>query len=78
MLKKEKLDEILANIADDKKYDFIAEFRGAESKEAKKEVLEKFGIVITEQEAKELMKDASELSDEELDNTSGGGCCSCC
>ena len=77
MIKKEKLDEILAKIADDKKYDFIAEFRGAESKEAKKEVLEKFGIVITEQEAKELMKDANELSDEELD-TSHGGCSSCC
>lgn len=77
MIKKDKLDEILAKIPEEKKSEFIAKFRGAESKEAKKEVLEKFGIVLTEQDVKELVVDANELSDEELD-TSHGGCNSCC
>ena len=77
MIKKEKLDEILAKIPDEKKDEFIVAFRGAETKEAKKEVLEKFGIVFTEEEVKELMRGVSELEDEDLDRTSGG-CFSCC
>ena len=70
MLKKEKLDELFTTIPEEKKDEFIVEFRGAETKEAKKEVLEKYGLILTEEDESVLF--SNELEDEELDQASGG------
>ena len=78
MNRKEKMDYILAQVPEEKKEEFVAELRGAETKADKKAVLEKYGIVITKEDVKEITKDVNELSEDEMDIASGGGCCLGC
>ncbi len=75
MNRREKMNDILKKVSEERKDELIKEYREAETKEAKKKVLEKFGIVITEEEANEFLTEANELSDDEMDKI-GGGCCS--
>lgn len=70
MTRREKLDEILAKVPDEKKDEFIVAFRSADSQDERMDVLEKYGIVLTQEDLKQLLSD--ELDDSELDDVSGG------
>ncbi len=77
MTRKEIMDLLLSKVPEEKKDAFVAEIRGAGTKEERNEVLKKYGAVLTAEEAAAVQKDANELQDEELDLTSGGCTCAC-
>lgn len=76
MTRKEKVDLILSKIPEDRKESFISEIREAGNKKERVEIIKKYGASFSEEE-KAALKDAgsSEVSDEELDQASGG--CNC-
>ena len=79
MTRKEKVDLLLSKVAEDRKEDFIADFRKAGSKEERKAVLKKYGASLTKEEAEAFCKNTgNSIPDEELDNAAGGCCSSSC
>ena len=50
MTKKEKMNLLLAKVPEERKADFVAELRGAKSREARVELLKKYGITLSEEE----------------------------
>ena len=82
MTKKEKMDLILTKVAESDKDSFIAEFQQIKSGKDVSNLFKKYHIALTADEKKDLKKAASfEVSDEELDQVSGGSglycCCQC-
>lgn len=78
MTKKEKVNLILSKIDADKKEAFISEMREAKTKEERTEIIKKFGIQLTGEEIESIKNKAgNEVSDEELDQASGGCNCAC-
>ena len=77
MTRKERIELLISKVSADQKEAFIEELRGAKTKEERLEVAKKFNATLTEEEAKEFMKEtANEVSDEDLD-TAAGGCSPC-
>ena len=74
MNRKEKVDLVLEKVPEEKRDEFVVELRAAETKEARKEVLKKYGAKLTEEEIEIFNAPSNELSDEELDQASGGCC----
>ena len=77
MTKKEKMELLLAKVAEEQKAAFVAELREAKTKEARQELLRKYNISLSEEEKEAMKTDTNEVSDEELD-VAAGGCCSSC
>ena len=76
MTRKEKMELLLAKVSEEQKAAFVAELRKADTKEARKELFQKYGVTLSDEEKAAINADPSnELSDEELDKASGG-CCS--
>ena len=77
MTKKEKMELLLAKVPEEQKEAFVALLRKADTREARSELFQKYGVTLSEAE-KAAIKEApsNELSDEELDKAAGG-CCSC-
>ena len=77
MTRKERIELLISKVSADHKEAFIEELRGAKTKEDRLEVAKKYNATLTEEEAKEFMKEtANEVSDEDLD-TAAGGCTMC-
>lgn len=79
MTRKEKMELLLAKVSEEQKAAFVAELRKADTKEARKELFQKYGVTLSEEE-KAAMKEApsNEVSDEELDMAAGGCCGASC
>lgn len=78
MTRKEKIDLLLSKVSEEKKGEFVAEFRKAVTKEARMETLKKYEIDLTEEEAAALFKKtAKELDVHELEQIAGGCTCFC-
>ena len=75
MTKKEKMELLLAKVAEEQKAAFVAELREAKSKDEWREVVKKYGIRLSEEEKEAF--NSNEVSDEDLDAASGGCCVSC-
>ena len=71
MSNKERIDYLLTKVSDDKKEAFVEDLNAAANLDACMDVLKKYGVCLTEEEMKSMSADR-ELSDEELDATSGG------
>lgn len=79
MTRKEKIDVLLSKISEDKKEAFVAELRAAKTKEERGEILKKYSVALTGEEAKAFKADTvNEISDAELDKAAGGCCHSDC
>ena len=79
MDKKERMDLILSKIpkAEDKK-SFLEEFRSNKTRENMKELLKKYGVVLSEEEINKLHESVPQkLSAEDLKNAAGGDRCDC-
>ena len=77
MIKKEAMDLVLSKVPEEKKEAFVAAIREAKNPEDRQEVLKKFDVTLTKDEAMALKKkNANEVSDDELDHAAGG-CCNC-
>lgn len=68
---KERIDFLLTKVSDDKKEAFVEDLKTATDPEVCMDVLKKYGVSLTEEEMKSLSANR-ELSDDELDATSGG------
>lgn len=78
MTRKDIADLVLAKVPEEKKEAFIAEYREAENKEARMAVVKKYGATLSKEQIEAIKKSGTnELSDEELDNASGGCNCMC-
>ena len=79
MAKKEMMDLFLSKIPEDeKKKAFLEELRSAKTKKEVKELLNKYGIAFSEEEAKMLRESVQKkISAEDLKNVSGGDLCEC-
>ncbi|MBR2854666.1 MAG: hypothetical protein IKE81_10110 [Clostridia bacterium] len=78
MTKKEAMDLVLSKVPEEKKEAFVAAIREAKNLKERQEVLKKLDVTLTKDEATALKKNnAIEVSDDELDLVSGGGCASC-
>ena len=77
MTKKEKMELLLAKVAEEQKAAFVAELREAKSKDEWREVVRKYGIRLSEEEKEAFNAQSNEVSDEDLDAASGGCCVSC-
>ena len=81
MTKKEALDILLLQVEEEKRADLIDKLSQAKTKEERLQVLEDEGISTTKESWEKAVKEATgetadfEISDEELDMASGGGCC---
>lgn len=75
MTRKEVGALVLSKVADDKKEEFIVAFRDASGQEEQVELLEKFGVNLTDEEMKAITSE--ELSEEDLDEAAGGCMCFC-
>ena len=75
MTKKEAMDLVLSKVPEEKKEAFVAAIREAKNLKERQEVLKKFDVTLTKDEAAALKKNkANEISDDEL-NEAAGGCC---
>ena len=74
MNRKEKVNLVLEKVPEEKRDEFVVELRAAETKEARSEVLKKYNAKLTEEEIAIFHETSNELSDEELDQASGGCC----
>lgn len=70
MTTKEKMDLLLARVPEEQKSAFVAELREARSTEEYLDVVKKYGIQLTDQELEALS--SAEVSDDDLDQASGG------
>ena len=80
MTRKEMMEQVLARVPEEQKEAFVAEIRGADTKEARAEVLRKYNITFTEEEKAAMKESSNAVSDEELDQAAGGCCngeCDC-
>ena len=75
MTKKEKMEFLLAKVAEEQKAAFVAELRESTTKEARQELLTKYNISLTDEEKEAMKAETNEVSDDELD-VAAGGCCS--
>ena len=64
MTKKEKMELLLAKVAEEQKDEW-------------REVVKKYGIRLSEEEKEAFNAQSNEVSDEDLDAASGGCCVSC-
>ena len=71
MSSKERIDYLLTKVSEDKREAFVEDFKAAANLDSSLAVLKKYGVSLTEEEMKKLTE-KRELSDEELDATSGG------
>ena len=71
MSNKERIDYLLTKVSEDKKEAFVEDLKAAANLDSSLAVLKKYGVSLTEEEMKKLTE-RRELSDEELDATSGG------
>ena len=79
MTRKEKMELLLAKVSEEQKAAFVAELRKADTKEARKELFQKYGVILSDEEKAAINADPSnELSDEELDKAAGGCCGASC
>lgn len=79
MTKKEAMDLVLSKVPEEKKESFVAAIREAKNPEDRQEVLKKFDVTLTKDEAMALKKkNANEVSDDELDHAAGGCCITAC
>ena len=77
MTKKEAMNLVLSKVPEEKKEAFVTAIREAKNPEDRQEVLKKFDVTLTKDEAMALKKkNANEVSDDELDHAAGG-CCNC-
>ncbi len=78
MTKKEVLDYLISKVAEDQKEAFVAELREAKTREDRMKVAEKYKVVLSEEDKKEIEANKNKLSDEQLDQAAGGcQACSC-
>ena len=77
MTKKEKMELLLSKVPEEQKAAFVAELREAKNMEAIEALVKKYGIRLTDKETEALKARSKELSDEELDQTAGGGGADC-
>ena len=76
MTRTEAIRQILSRVPEDRKEAFVTELRHAENRKERLEIMKKFSVTPTEEEAAALKKEAgSTVPDEELD-IAAGGCCS--
>ncbi len=88
MTKKEKMDLFLSKLPEEKREDFLKDIRSCKSKKETEELLEKYGLAISEEESKMLHDNMKkEISAEDMKNVAGGSCsclcycqceCGCC
>lgn len=71
MSSKERIDYLLTKVSEDKREAFVEDLKAAANLDSSLAVLKKYGVSLTEEEMKKLTE-KRELSDEELDATSGG------
>ena len=82
MTKKEKMDLLLTKVPESDRDAFIADMQQIKSKNDISELFDKYQIALTADEKKDLGKSVTfELSDEMLDQVTGGHnyycCCTC-
>lgn len=80
MNKKERMDLLLSKIPEtEKKKAFVEELRSSKAKKDTKALLEKYGVVVSEEDLKKLHDGVLEpISDKMLSKVSGGNCgCEC-
>ena len=77
MTKKEKMELLLAKLAEEQKAAFVVELRESTTKEARQELLTKYNISLSDEEKEAMKSDTNEVSDEELDAAAGGCCAGC-
>ena len=78
MTRKEVFDNLLKQIAEDKKDAFVTAIKEAKDKAQKIAILEKYGVSLSEEERSIFENNSSkELSDDDLEMASGGGCKGC-
>ena len=75
---KEQLDFLLSKIDKDKKDEFLVELKKAAGLDGWIAVLKKFGVSLTDEEMQKLQGGSHEISDDDLDMVSGGGCMDGC
>ena len=78
MTRKEKMDLLLTKVPEDRREAFVTELREAKTKEERINILEKYDVVLTEEEKKAFRaKDGNEIPDEEM-YIAAGGCDNSC
>lgn len=79
MTRKEMMDLFLCKLPEEKRADFLKDIRSCKTKKEIKELLEKYVVVISEEESKMLHDNMKkEISTEDLKNVAGGYCnCDC-
>ena len=81
MTKKEMIDLLLGKVDPGKKDAFVSELKSVSGPDELMDLLQKYGITLTDDELKALTKkpdDVQELSEAELDLVSGGCCWESC
>ena len=73
MTRKEIIEKVLAILPEEKKEAFIKEMTACRDLAEKADVLEQYGITLTEEEKEAFT--SNKISDEDLDEAAGGGCC---
>ena len=77
MNKKEVMNLMLSKVEADKKEAFVQELREAKTKEERMAVIRKYDATLTKEETEKLKsREGNAVSDAELDQAAGGGCCS--
>ena len=78
MTKKEAMNLVLSKVPEEKKEAFVTAIREAKNPKERLEILKKFGVTLTEDEAAAFKKqNTNEVSDDKLELASGGGCAHC-
>ena len=72
MTMKEKMELLLSKVPEEQKAAFVAELREVKSKDEQQEVMEKYGISLSEEEKDTFQARSNEVSDEELEIAAGG------
>ncbi len=82
MTRKEMMDLFLCKLPEEKREGFLKDVRSVKTKKGTKELLEKYGIELSEAEYKRLNETVQkDISAEDLKNVAGGVCdcaCYCC
>ena len=72
MTRKEKMDYLLARLPEGKKEEFMSEFRGAVSDEARSDVVKKYCTVYAPGIMDDCIEDLIELTMDDMDAVAGG------
>ncbi len=82
MTKKEMMDLFLSKLPEEKREDFLKDIRSCKTKKEVKALLKKYGVALSEDEAKMLHESMQkEIAPEDMKNVAGGFCsceCDCC